>query len=106
MTLPTIYFIYGLIVVVIVLIAAINIQPFKKVAVHYPSTDMVFYILLSLAYTGIPAREVARTEKHFFNSITLPFSLLTVFVPIVCIVSLISFWIISRLRWIVLSRAH
>ena len=84
------------------LIAAMNIQPFKKVPVRYPSTDMVFYILLSLAYTGIIAREVARTEIYFFNTITLLFSLLTAFVPIVYIVSLISFWIISRLRWIVL----
>ena len=93
---------YGLIVVVIFLIAAINIQPFKKVAVRYPSTDTVFYILLSLAYTSIIAREAARTEKYFFNTITLLLSLSTAFVPIVYIGSLISFWIISRMMWIVL----
>ena len=73
MTLTTIVFIYGLIVLVIFMIAVINIQPLKKVAARYPSTDMVFYILLSLAYNGVTARDLARTEKYFFNSITLPF---------------------------------
>ena len=105
MTLTTIFFIYGLIVLVIFMIAVINIQPLKKVAARYPSTDMVFYILLSLAYNGVTARDLARTEKYFFNSITLLFSSLTAFVPIVYTMSLISHWIISRIRWIIMSRA-
>ena len=105
MTLTTIFFIYGLIVLITFMIAVINIQPLKKVAARYPSTDMVFYILLSLAYNGVTARELARTEKYFFNSITLLFSSLTAFVPIVYTISLISHWIISRIRWIIMSRA-
>ena len=96
-----IFFVYGVVLVVIFLIAVINIQPFKKkVAVCYPSTDTVFYILLSLAYIGLIAREVARTENYFFNTITLMISLSTAFVPIVYIACLISFWMISRMKWI------
>ena len=103
MTLSVIYFIYSLIAMVILLIAAINVQPFKKVATRYPSTDIAFYILLSLAYNGIIAREVVRTQNYFFNTITILLSLSTVFVPIIYIASLISFWIISKIR---LARAH
>ena len=99
-TLSMIYFVYGVIVIVVFLIAVINIQPFKKVAVRYPSTDTVFYILLSLVCTGLIAREVARTEKYVFNTITLIISLSTAFVPIVYIACLISFWMFSRMRWI------
>ena len=99
-TLSIIYFVYGVIVIVVFLIAVINIQPFKKVAVRYPSTDTVFYILLSLVYTGLIAREVEETEKYSFSKITQIISLSTAFVPIVYIACLISFWMFSRMRWI------
>ena len=102
MTLSITYYIYGLIAMVIFLIAAINVQPFKKVAASYPSTDMVFYFLFSLAYNGIIVREVARTRNYFFT-ITLLLLLSTLFVPIIYTASLITFWTISKIR---LSRAH
>ena len=47
-----IYFVYSLTTLIIFMIAAINIQPFKKAAFRYPSLDTVFYILLSLMYTA------------------------------------------------------
>ena len=100
MTLSMIFFVYAVLVLVIFLIAVINIQPFKKVAARYPSTDMVFCILLSLTYTAVIARDIARTEKYFFNIVTLILALSTAFVPIAYIACLISFWMISRMKWI------
>ena len=97
MTLSMMFFVYSLIVVLIYTIITINIQPLKKVASHYPSTDLIFYILLSLTYTGLIARDIYTMEKFFFNIIM---SIVTSFVPIVYIASLISFWMISRMRWI------
>ena len=95
-----IYFVYGVIVIVVFLIAVINIQPFKKIAVRYPSTDTVFYILLSLVCTDLIVREVEETEKYSFSTITQIILFSTAFVPIVYIACLISFWMISRMRWI------
>ena len=99
-TLSMMFFVFGLIALLIVLIAAINIQPFKKVAPHYAITDVVFYILLSFTYIAIIARDIATTEKFLYNLITLIFVFLTAFVPIVYIALLIGIWIVSRLKWI------
>jgi hypothetical protein len=99
-TLSMIYFIFALIAVLIYLIAAINIQPFKTVASNYPATDMVFYILLCFTYIAIIARDIATTEKFLYNLITLVFMFLTAFVPIVYIAFLIGIWIVSKLKWI------
>jgi hypothetical protein len=99
-TLSMIFFIFGLIALLIFLIAAINIQPFKTVASHYPITDVVFYILLCFAYIAIIARDIATTGKFLYNLITLVFLFLTAFVPLVYIAFLIGIWIISRLRGI------
>jgi hypothetical protein len=100
MTLSMMYFVYSLIAFIVFTIAVINIQPFKKIASRFSSTDMVFYILLSLVYTGFIMRHVAATETYFFNIITIILLFLTAFVPIVYIASLISVWMISRMRQI------
>jgi hypothetical protein len=73
---------------------------FKKVASRYSSTNMVFYILLSLAYTGCIMRHVAATETYFFNTISMTLLYLTAFVPMIYIASLVSGWMISRMGWI------
>ena len=99
-TLSMIFFVFGLIAVLIFLITAINIQPFKKDASYYPITEMTFYILFSFIYVAIIARDIATTEKFLYNVITLIFLFLTVFVPIVYIAFLIGIWMISRLRQI------
>ena len=96
-TLSMMYFVYGLIAFTIFTIAVINIQPFKNNASYFSSTDMVFYILLSLAYTGCIMRDIAVTESYFFNIITMVLLFLTAFVPIVYTAFLIGVWIISRI---------
>ena len=96
-TLSMMYFVYGLIAFTIFTIAVINIQPFKNIASHFSSTDMVFYILLSLAYTGCIMRDIAVMETYFFNIITMVLLFLTAFVPIVYIAFLVGVWIVSRI---------
>ena len=98
MTLSMIYFVYSLTALIIFTIAAINIQPFKKAAFHYPSTDTVFYILLSLMYTACIARDIATKGK--FNTVSLIFAFMTAIVPVVYIASLICAWITSKIKWI------
>ena len=91
-----IFFVYGLIAFLILLIVVINIQPFKKVASRYPSTDTVFYILIGLVLVTAIARDVATTRKSIIFTTIIIF--LVASIPIVYIASLISFWIISRMR--------
>ena len=100
MTLSMMYFVYSLIAFTIFMIAVINIQPFKKIASCYSSTEMVFYILFSLVYTGCIMRDIATTDTSSFNAITMILLFLTAFVPIVYMASLISGWMTSRMRWI------
>ena len=53
------FFIYVTIAVLVLSIAIINIQPFKKASVHYPSNDPIFMVLLSLVYVVLLGREIA-----------------------------------------------
>ena len=95
------YFVYSLIALLILLIAVINIPPYKKVASRYPSTDTVFHILLSLVLTGCTAGDIAIRENFVSNlilTLILSFAILIAFVPLVYITLSISFWLISRMR--------
>ena len=99
-TLTMMYFVYSLIAFLILLVAVVNIQPFKKVASHYPSTDTVFYILLCLFHTVCIANDMATRGNSLMLIYTLIFGILIAFVPLVYITLLISLWIISRMKWI------
>ena len=99
MTLSMIFFVYGLIAILVFLIIAINIQPFKNVVANYYVTDIVFYILLTLTYIAVTARDTATTEKFVFDFVTIVFLFLTAFFPIVYIAFLIIVWVGSRIRW-------
>ena len=84
------YFVYSLIALLILLITVINIQPFKKVASRYPSTDTVFYILHSLMLTACIAQDFAKTTNFASNSMlisTLSFAIIIAFVPLVYILT-------------------
>ena len=100
MTLSMMFFVYGIIAALILSIAAINIQPFKKIASRYPLTETVFYILLILVFIAAIVRDVATTGKFFSIMFTIVFGFLTAFIPIIYIASLVSFWMISRIKWI------
>ena len=100
MTLSMMYFIYGAIILLIILIATINIQPFKKVVVHYPSTDAIFLIIYVLLHITLLGRSIASIHQDIYYIVMTLLLLVSSFVPIIYISFLIGLWFISRRRWI------
>ena len=99
LTLSTIYFIYAIIVLGILMIAIINIQPFKTLTVGYLSIDFTFFSILSLSYIAIIARvHTALYNNSYFHAFLAIFAISLTFVPLLYIFYLISSWLISRRR--------
>ena len=93
------YYIYSLIALLILLIAMINIQPLKKVNLHYPIADLMFTFLLSFTYIGILGRGLANIEKYFsYHTALTIIGLLTLFVPLLYITYLIGSWLLSKIN--------
>ena len=99
-TLNAMYFVYALVMLMILLIAMINIQPFKKTAVRYPSTDPVFIVLLSLFYMALFGRVVINMQNYSFFPAMTVLLLSSTLVPLVYITFLICFWLVSKRRWV------
>ena len=98
-TLYIMFYVYAIILLIVCLILLVNIQPFKKkTAVCYPSTDQVFLILLSLCYVVALGR--GATRNNFYN-ICIPLLTFTSgFLPLFYIAYDISYWLISKFRYI------
>ena len=100
-TLFVMYFIYALIVLLILMIAIINIQPFKKASVHYPSTDPIFMVLLSLVYVALLGRATAEnSESHELYNLMTTLALASAITPIFYTCFFIGIWLFSRRNWI------
>ena len=82
-------FVHAAITVVIFLILAINLEPFKKAAVHYPSTDSTFMILLSIMFIADIGRDVASREKHLYYSTVTALAFISAITPVLYIALLI-----------------
>ena len=65
LTLSMMFFVYAVILLTVYLIVLVNIQPYKKTAIRYPSTDQVFFILLTFFYILILARGVTSNSYYF-----------------------------------------
>ena len=100
LTLSMMFFVYAVIILVIFLITMVNIQPFKKAAVRYPSTDLIFLVLLNIVYIAALARGVADTKHGSYYIAMSALTLLSAFVPIFYVIFFISFWLVSKKRWI------
>ena len=97
LTLSEMYFIYGLIALFILMIAMINIQPFKKINLHYFLADLVFTFLFSFSLMAMLGRALVDL-KHFYYHTTLTIiALLTGLVPLLYITYLIVSWLLSKL---------
>ena len=95
-TLTMMYFVYATLLILVILIAMINLQPFKKTATRYPSTDPIFCILLCLFYTAIIERNLDNEHNYFFF-LAIAFLLLASFaVPFVYFTFLAVFWLMSK----------
>ena len=99
-TLSAMSFIYGTIVSLTLLIAIINIQPFKKVVIHYPSIDPIFLIFISLIYITFLVRSISSIYSDVYYKIMEPVAFISALVPLAYILLLIGLWFVSRRRWI------
>ena len=99
-TLSMIFFVYAVITLTVVLLAIINVQPFKKSAVRYPSNDPIFFILLIFTSIISIAVDVTSRENLFFYYGTLIMLLFSVIVPIIYITFFITLWLARRVEWI------
>ena len=95
------FFVYAAIAVAITLIVLVNAQPFKKGVVHYPTTDSIFLILLSLVYVVNIGRDVTSRENSspYYRALIM-LTLLSAVVPLFYIAFFISLWIVTRIKWI------
>ena len=90
-------FLYIVILVIIYLIAIINIQPYKKTAVRYPSTDLHFLILLSFCLTvALGIASLPSLKKHQ-TALTI-LVIIAMLVPLLYVILLIGSWLVSKKR--------
>ena len=99
-TLSMMFFVYAVITLTVVLLAIINVQPFKKSAIRYPSTDPIFFILLILTFIIFIGVDVTSRENLFFYYGTLTMLIFSVIIPIIYITFLITLWLARRVKWI------
>ena len=100
LTLSMIFFVYTVIAIIIYLIVVINIQPFKKDIVRYPSTDSTFLVLLSFSFIVNIGRDITSRENKVFHYIALTMLALSAVVPLIYIAFFIGFWLVVRIKWI------
>ena len=84
LTLLVMYFAYTAILVAILLIAIINIEPYKRIASFFPSTDLMFLFLLTFLYVSINGRGLAYSENYsiVYHTIFRGFSLISALIPL------------------------
>ena len=92
-------FAYALILIATVLILLINIQPYKKTAVRYPSTDTSFFILLALFLSTILGMDVSAIESSIYGLILVIICVISACVPLFYITFFVFSWLIKTKRW-------
>ena len=98
LTLSMMYYIYALLVLLIFLIVAINIQPLKKDIVRYPLTDPIFLILFTLFYIALVGNNIDTINNELKTVLSLTLAL--GIAPLLYTSFLIVSWLIARSKWI------
>ena len=99
LTLSIMYFVYGLIALVILLIAVINIQPFKNIASRCHQFDITFTFLLCFNHITLLGRGLTTIEKHFtYLKLLTIMTFLTGVLPLFYISFLIGSWLFSKIK--------
>ena len=94
-----ILFLSTVILVIIYLIAIINIQPYKKKAVRYPSTDSQFLVFLSLCFIAFLGRATLPSKGlRNYHNIMVILASMSAFGPLLYIIFLIGSWLVSKKR--------
>ena len=100
LTLSVMYFVYGTIVLLILLIAMINIQPLKMINSKYPLADLLFAFLLTITQIAVQGRVIDNIEKYlYFHTAMTLIALLSAFVPLLYISYLIGSWLLSKITF-------
>ena len=98
-TRSTMYFVYSLVALLILLIAVINIQPFKNIASHCHQFDTIFIFLLCFSHITLLGRGLTTIEKHFtYLKVITIITFLTGVLPLFYISFLIGSWLFSKIN--------
>ena len=92
------FYAYAVVTIVVCIIISINIQPFKRTASRFHSTDTIFYILLSLFYTVLLGMEIEDRVSSLNSFIMVILAIVSASVPIAYILGLIGFWLFSVVK--------
>ena len=99
-TLTSMYFVYALVIVLLLIVLHINVQPFKRTTVSwYSSVDPVFLLLICIMYTSVIGTNIESVQEHTYLSVMVLVGLMTTVIPIVYIMFLMLHWIYSQRRW-------
>ena len=99
LTMSPMYFVYALIIFLILIIALININPYKKKMLSKcPPTDLMFLSQLSLTYIAILGREIP--SLYIYHTLWTVASFSAGFIPVACTCCLIGLWLFSRRKWL------
>ena len=105
LTLSTLYFIYSLIIVLILLIAMINIQPLKTIGPHYPLVDIIFTFLLCFTHIAILERVSSMYEKYdAYYTTLIAIGVISSAIPMIYTFFLIGSWLISKINLLCILR--
>ena len=101
-TQSVILFVYAAMIFIIYAMLLINFQPFKTQASRYPSTDIVFFLLLSLCSFLFLGKDVTRRKTSaYYTTISAIFAIICLgIIPIAYITGLIGFWLVSKMSCI------
>ena len=101
-TLSEIFYAYAAILFVIYVILLVNFQPFKVQASRYPSSDIVFFILLSVCTIVLLGTDVMNRDPRSgqYSLIVCFFTVSFALVPVIYIIGLIGFWLVSKIKTI------
>ncbi len=94
-------FLATIVLVLLYLIAIINIQPYKRRAVRYPSTDSQFLVFLRLCFIALLGRVVLPSRARGFrkdHTTMVIFFASSAFGPLLYIIFLICYWLVSKKR--------
>ena len=97
-TLSAMYFVYTAILAALWLILVINVHPFKKTVLHYPSTDKAFVAFIVLFYVSILGANIANIESRAYHLVCYIFVLSAPFVSLVYIFFVMFQWLASNRR--------
>ena len=98
LTLSMMTFAYALILNATVLILFVNIHPYKKTTVRYPSTDTTFFILLGLFFSAILGMDLSTIESSIYGPILVIICVISACVPLFYITFFVFSWLIKIKR--------